>query len=386
MIRPDYRGDGIVNLMASLGRALGAGPGPYPPLAALPPDALAGARNVVLLVFDGMGKCFLENAGAGGALAAHLRGSMSSVFPPTTATAITTFLTGVAPQQHGLTGWFTYLKETAGVVAVLPFRARHGGAPLRQGGVEPAQVFTARPFADALAAKCFAVSPREITHSDFNTLHCGRSELRPYQGLAGLFAEVERIVKSGEDRQYIYAYYPGLDSLAHLSGIASPQVGTLFSRLDEAFAEFLEAIAGTDTVVVATADHGFVDVPPGQIVQLERHPRLAEALVLPLCGEPRTAYCYVHPDHREAFESYVREELAECATLHRSADLLAQGWFGLGQPHPRLAERIGHYTLAMRDRWAIKDWVLGERRHVHIGHHGGATEDEMRVPLIVAAP
>lgn len=385
MVRPDYRGGGIVNLMASLGRALGAGPGLYPPLAALPPEALAGARNVVLLVLDGLGSRFLESSGSGGALAAHLRGTMTSVFPPTTATAVTAFMTGVAPQQHGLTGWFTYLKEIAAVAAVLPFRARHG-ASLRQCGVEPAQVFTARPFADALAGKCFAVSPREIAHSDFNTLHSGRSEVRPYEGLEGLFAEVERIVRSGAGRQYVYAYYPGLDSLAHVFGIASPQAGTLFSRIDQAFGDFLEAIAGTDTTVLATADHGFVDISPSQTVELEGHPRLADTLVLPLCGEPRTAYCYVHPDRCQAFESYVHGELAQCATLHHSADLVAQGWFGLGEAHPRLAERVGHYTLAMRDGWAIKDWVLGERRHVHVGRHGGGSEDEMMVPLILAAP
>jgi hypothetical protein len=386
MIRPDYGGGGIVNLMASLGRALGAGAGPYAPLADLPPRALEDARNLVLLVLDGLGARHLERAGAGGALAAHLRGSLSSVFPPTTATAITTFMTGVAPRQHGLTGWFTYLKETGSVVAVLPFRARHGGAPLRQGGVEPARVFAARPFSDALAVNCFAVSPKEIARSDFNSFHAGRSELRPYDGLAGLFSEVERIVRSGAGRQYVYAYYPGLDSLAHVFGIGSPQVGTLFARLDQAFAGFLEAIAGTDTLVVATADHGFVDVPPGQTVELERHPRLADTLVLPLCGEPRLAYCYVHPDRCRAFEDYVRGELAQCATLIPSTELLAGDWFGLGPAHPRLHERVGHYALAMKEGWAIKDWVLGERRHVHIGCHGGISEEEMRVPLVVAAP
>jgi hypothetical protein len=386
MIRPDYAGGSIVNLMASIGRALGAEAGPYAPLAALPPGALEGARNLVLLVLDGMGGNFLDYAGKGGALAGYRRGSMTSVFPPTTATAITAFMTGVAPQQHGLTGWFTYLKETASVVAVLPFQARHGGGSLRAGGVDPARVFTARPFADALSANCFAVSPKEIAHCDFNARHAGRSGIRPYEGLAGLFPGIETIVRSGSGRQYVYAYYPGLDSLAHVFGIGSPQVAALFARLDDAFGAFLENIAGTGTTVVVTADHGFVDVPPGQTVNLEDHPRLADTLVLPLCGEPRTAYCYVHPERCRAFEDYVRGELAGCATLHSSADLVTQGWFGLGEAHPRLAERVGHYALAMRDGWAVKDWVLGEKRHVHIGQHGGGSKDEMRVPLIVAAP
>ncbi|HET9701877.1 MAG TPA: alkaline phosphatase family protein [Burkholderiales bacterium] len=384
MMRPDYAGGSIVNLMASLGQALGADAGGYAPLPSLPPAALEGARNLVLLVLDGMGSAFLERAGGGSVLAAHRRGVMTSVFPPTTATAITAFMTGVAPQQHGLTGWFTWLKETASVVAVLPFQARHGGGSLRASGLDPARVFTARPFVDMIPVKCFGVCPREIAHSDFNSHHAGGAEIHPYDGLGGLFSGIETIVRSGSGGKYVYAYYPGVDSLAHVFGIGSPQVASLFSRLDDAFGAFLKDIAGTDTAVVVTADHGFVDVPPGQTVQLESHPRLAETLVLPLCGEPRVAYCYVHPDRRGAFESYVGNELAQCATLIPSAELLAGNWFGLGPPHPRLAERIGHYALVMHDGWAVKDWVLGERRHHHIGCHGGVSADEMLVPLIIA--
>ena len=44
-------------------------------------------------------------------LSENLIGSMTSVFPATTASAITTFATGLAPQQHAFTGWFMFLKE-----------------------------------------------------------------------------------------------------------------------------------------------------------------------------------------------------------------------------------------------------------------------------------
>ena len=38
----------------------------------------------------------------------------------------------------------------------------------------------------------------------------------------------------------------------------------------------------------------------------------------------------------------------------------------------------------MKDGYAIRDHVPGERRHVQIGVHGGTSEDEMLVPLVVA--
>ena len=56
----------------------------------------------------------------------------------------------------------------------------------------------------------------------------------------------------------------------------------------------------------------------------------------------------------------------------------------MGLPHPRLHERIGDYTLIMKEKAVIKDWLPGEPRYVQIGVHGGVTAQEMYVPLIVA--
>jgi len=382
---PEYQSGSIVNLMASIREALGGPPGPYPALSALPPGSLRGRRNIVLLVVDGLGERFLRLSGTRTTLAAHLRGSMTSVFPSTTATAVTAFLTGVAPQQHGLVGWFTYLREVGSLVAVLPFRSRCGGS-LRQSGVDPARIFSAAPFFDSLPITSFAVSPKEIANSDFNVLHTGKAERRGYGSHLDMFEEIRGIVTSGRRPQYVYAYYAELDAFAHVFGIDSPQVAGLLAALDQAFHHFLESIAGSDTTVIVTADHGFTDVRPENTIDLDRHPDLADTLVLPLSGERRVAFCYVHPHRRQDFEDYVRGPLGHCTRAYPSTKPLEWGWFGLGAAHPRLAERLGHYTLIMKDGYAIKDWVLGERRHLHIGHHGGLTADEMVVPLIVAVP
>ena len=37
----------------------------------------------------------------------------------------------------------------------------------------------------------------------------------------------------------------------------------------------------------------------------------------------------------------------------------------------------------MRGRYTVKDWVAGEARHLHVGNHGGTSEDEMLIPLIL---
>lgn len=96
---PDYGGGSIVNLMASLLRARG-GEAAYPNLRLLPPEAIRDYTNILLLVIDGLGANWLAERSPRGILSRHQLGSISSVFPTTTAAAITTFLTGHAPQQQ----------------------------------------------------------------------------------------------------------------------------------------------------------------------------------------------------------------------------------------------------------------------------------------------
>src|SRR2546423_92756 len=104
-------------------------------------------------------------------------------------------------------------------------------------------------------------------------------------------------------------------------------------------------------------------------------------LRFPLCGERRVAYCHVHD--AEAFMQKASDWLGERGEVKRSRELVDEGWFGRGTPHPRFAERVGEVTLMMNGLFTVKDWVAGDPRHLHIGNHGGPSEDEMMIPLIV---
>jgi hypothetical protein len=385
---PDYHGGSIVNLMRSIEGALDAKPSDaaaaYPELSALPAAAIARARNIVLLVIDGLGYDYLEGAGAGSALQPHLKARITSVFPSTTASAVSSFLTGVGPQQHALTGWHAWLRELGCVATTLRFRARHGGESLSRAGIAPRSIYTAEPMFDRLAAQSHVVSPANIVDSDYNVAHSGTARRHGYQHLPELFSRTAAILKSNAERKFIHAYTYDFDETAHSRGSASPELQAKFRQIDAAYAEFLGDIAGTGTVVIAVADHGFIDSPKPFCIELEDHPALAGMLMLPLCGERRVAYCYVQPGEETAFEHYVQTRLGHCAGLYRSSDLIARGWFGLGAANPRLAERVGHYTLVMKDQYTIKDWILGEPRYLTQGVHGGVSAAEMYVPLIVA--
>mgnify|MGYP001827401854 CR=1 FL=1 len=379
---PDYRGGGIVNLMSSIVLARG-GQAEYPPLRLLQPAELDGVTNVLLLVLDGLGADWLARCSPGGVLDRHLRGTMTSVFPPTTATAVTTYLTGEAPQQHAVTGWFTYLRELGCVMAVLPGRPRCGGADYAQAGIDPRWLFGHRPLSERLATPAITVSPAAIAHSGFNLAHLGRARLRTFETLAGMFRQAAQALRASTERKYLYLYWPKLDSIGHEQGIESRAARRHLVEIEQALADFLVQAAGTDTLILVTADHGQIDTRPGDLVDLANHPELEACLALPLCGEPRAAFCYLRPGRVQRFERYCGEVLGNKLDLWPSGDLLERGLFGLGAPHPRLRERIGDYTLIMRGSYVIRDRLPSEKPFRQIGVHGGLSAPEIEVPLCV---
>ena len=380
MTIPDYQRS-IVNLSASISTAMG-GRSPHVPLPELPVADLSPARHVVLLVVDGLGYHYLQ--ACSGCLRDHLRVGLSSVFPSTTASAIPTFMTGLSPREHGLTGWHMYLRETGSIIATLPFRFRAGHQSATEAGLTPAGLYGLAPQTDHFDRPCHAVSPRFIIESDFNVALSGQAQRHGYGSLEEMFAIMEYLLRGTREQSFIHAYWPDLDSLSHTHGVASPQAAAVLEALDRRFEQFLARIRGTGTTVIVTADHGFIDTTPEDTIDLGDHPALRECLVLPLCGEPRVSYAYLRSGREADFLGYIDAHLGDRLDVHRSVDLVEHGWFGPGRSHPALASRIGDYTLIPKGRAILRDWLPGETRYTHVGVHGGLSEAEMYVPLVVA--
>ncbi|MCB1762992.1 MAG: alkaline phosphatase family protein [Gammaproteobacteria bacterium] len=379
---PDYAGHGIVNLMASLAEACQAPATGYPGLSGNLLNDVSRANNIVLLVIDGLGYDYLLRRCQGSLLSSYCRARLTSVCPSTTTSAIPTFLTGRPPQQHGFTGWFTYFSELGSILAVLPFCTRVGGRSIDDALLSPAALCGVAPLFATMQLRSNLIMPDRIAYSSFNRAFSGNASIIPYAGFRGLQRALRRVLRGSRERSFSYAYWPDFDSLAHRFGVDSPQVQDHFQLLDSLFADLVAHLPGSDSLLLVTSDHGFIDTADTTI-DMEAHPELKELLLVPLCGEPRLAFCYLHPGREAAFEAYVRENFSRQIELLPSNLLLQQGWFGRGQLHPQLASRIGQYALVMQENWAITDTVPGERALQQIGVHGGVSHQEMYVPLII---
>src|SRR5689334_5074848 len=184
-MQPDYSGGGLVNLMASIVQACG-GRALHPPLDNL---ALGTPRNIVLLIVDGLGDNYLMQRG--GELASRRRRAITSVFPSTTASAITTSYTGATPLEHGLTGWFTYFGEAACVGASLPFRSRGDMRSLSVRGVKPEEIYVRPSLFETLPIRSIVVTYHDIIDSEYNLRHTRGAERVAYETLDQLVFQTE---------------------------------------------------------------------------------------------------------------------------------------------------------------------------------------------------
>ncbi|UCD05466.1 MAG: alkaline phosphatase family protein [candidate division WOR-3 bacterium] len=381
MYLPEYRDHSIVNLMSAILKAYGNN-SIYKPLRNLDVDALRRSTNLVLLVIDGLGHEFFIQHVKKGILARLPCEKITSVFPPTTATAVTTFATGLAPQQHAITGWFMYLKELGSVVKILPFVPRHGCSAQGFTGDYMQRILGCEPISSKLNVGSYFLYPHFLHGSAYRIATSRGAETIAYESLSDCLSKIAEVVKSNRRKKFMYAYWSELDTICHSYGTRSPEAIKHFMELEQNINKLIRELRNSNTTVLITSDHGLIDTDAEDFINLNLHPELAATLTLPLCGEPRVAYCYVRPSRIRRFREYVSAKLSPYCTLYRSQDLIKKNFFGLQEPNEKLLDRVGDYILIMKGNYVVKDFIMGETTHILKANHGGVSKEEMYVPLV----
>ncbi len=334
---------------------------------------LPRAESVVLVLIDGLGAISLrQHAGHARTLTAGMakKDVATSVFPSTTAAALTSILTGVWPGEHGLVGYRVLDRSRDVLVNQLTGWESEGLDPLTW---QPATTMFERAVQEGRRA--FAVGVAAYAGSGFT-----RATLRgaDFVAAATPAARVEVAYELAERHpgSVVYCYLPEVDKAGHRYGVDSPQWIAALEEVDAAMSPRVPSGVG----VVVTSDHGMVDVPAHRQVVLE-----AEHLVgvRHLGGEPRMLHVYVEPD-ADADELATRwrsdlEGLAEVGTRQEATDA---GLFGPSVTDAA-ASRIGDVLVVARGNGAVYDGTAPDQRNRGmVGQHGGLTAEERQVPLL----
>ncbi len=331
------------------------------------PAPVQGARAVVLLLLDGLGWEQLgERAVRAPTLTAMAGGPILSVVPSTTATALTSVMTGLPPSEHGVVG-YRILTE-AGVLNTL--RWSIDGEDARN-LVPPVDFQPVEPF---LGLRPPVVTRAEFDTTGFTGTHLRGARLHGWRTVSNLVVEVRRLVLGGEP--FVYAYYDGVDKVSHATGL-----GEHFDA-EVAFADRLVSAVldelPPDVALVVTADHGQVDVgdriihPSGDVL----------AMVAAQSGEGRFRWLHARSGATADLEDACASSYGDVAWVVSRERMVDESWFG-PRPGAAVVRRLGdvalvpHAPVAFHDPDDTGPFQL-------VGRHGSLTSAEMLVPLVAA--
>jgi len=329
------------------------------------------ARHVVVCLVDGLGANILARHAAWAPRLTAMSGPpINAVFPTTTPVGLGSFGTGLLPGAHGFVGASFMLPEIDDVLTPLQW----GSDPY------PAAVQPEPTVFEAVARS--GVTMTTVSHAAYRDSGLTRAVLRgsDYRGVEGIedrVAEVSAII-GASPRSFTYVYWSELDRTGHEFGVDSVQWRTALSRADGLVGGLIDSLRPGATLIV-TADHGMVDCPPADKIQIEENPHLM-AGVIRVAGEPRARHVYTRDGAAVDVAAAWTEQLGSHALVLLRDELIERGMFG--PVDPSLADRIGE-VMAI----CTGSTMLGSRVDTLvsglIGQHGALTDDELLIPALV---
>lgn len=399
-VLPHYDSLSIANIPATIAALMGGDlPGALPPLPSeLWADWGTGLRRIVLVILDALGYRMLQRMIARGEgqgfhdiMEAGRLVPLTSVFPSTTDAALVSLQTGRPPAEHGWLAYTMYLRElgiASNAILLCPVWTRQPDL-LLDWGLDLETLVTVPTLAqrlDALGVRTKAAFYTGFRNSGFSKmLYRGVGETRGHHHASDLWVQLRHLLAETRGKKtFITGYWSGLDTLAHAYGPDTDLWEAEFRMVSHLLSgEFLSQLPAQDregTLLLVTADHGQIHIPPERILSAKDDPELSQHLMVPIMGESRAAFVYPRPGRTGAIRSYLEDAYTDWFVILDSVRALETGMMGKPITDETYA-RTGELLILPRGDHALQ---MGQPPVPLVGRHGGLTQEEMLVPLLGA--
>lgn len=368
---PRYDDSSLGAVLPGVARALGD-------TTDLPAVDLPSASKVCVVIVDGLGRQLLEQEPASAPFLTsllHEGRTLTAGCPSTTATSMGSFGTGLPPGRHGLVGYEVMDPDRGELLNELRW--------------DPAtDPVTWQPYPTMFQSLVTSgVRVVQIGNPEFAGSGLTTAALRggEFVGAKRLRSRVEIAVDalSGSGRSLVYLYWGEVDGAGHVFGWRSREWRRALRSADREF-ERLASRVPAGTLLLFTADHGMLDVPHSDQLDLAFSKELCAGVDV-LGGEGRFAQVYCErgsgPEEVATVAARYANVIGDRAWVRTRDQAVAAGWFG--PVDDRVLRRIGDVIVAGIGPFTLVDSRTARPQVLKlIGQHGSLTAAEQLVPLL----
>lgn len=371
-----------------------------------PREDLRGKYDTVVLFFiDAFGWCFIDRYLDRPFLKRieqdGLISKISSQFPSTTAAHVTTIHTGLPVGQSGIYEWFYYEPVLDAVISPLlfSFAGDKERDTLLKAGADPLRLFPTHTIYQDLAnhgVKSFVLQDHQISHSPYTKVMTAGATLVPYHSMPEAIVTLAELIERQKERTYYFLYYDKIDSVCHEHGPNARQLDAEIHAVLWMLETFLVPAMKSPkrkSLFMMTADHAHTHIDPSttfylnesmrELIPLLRRNRRGE-LIVP-AGSSRDMFLHIKEGHLNEASEMLREKLRGRAEIHKTDDLIEQGFFGAAPPSAAFMGRIGDLVILPYAGESVWWYEPGRFEQKFYGSHGGLTPEEMETALMVQA-
>ncbi|MCR5185280.1 MAG: alkaline phosphatase family protein [Bacilli bacterium] len=333
---------------------------------------LKGHKKVVAVLFDGMGRNIVhKHLKEKSFIRQHYVTTINSVYPPTTAAATTSFLTGKYPIETGWLGWTTYFKDyDKNVILFRSVDYNTGDLLIKEGEQHIAYKYFPLTYIFELIEKANPAA---------KAYNISRFPIFP-DGPKSLKKGVEMVSKKlkENDECFIYFYWDSPDYEMHSYGIDSKKVKKEVLKAEK----FLKSVTkkNKDTLFILLADHGHINVTFLDICEKKD---IYSLLSKPLTLEKRTPSFFVKEGKHEEFKKLFNKYYGNSFELLTKQEALDMKLFGEGEPAKGVEDVFGDFVAIAKKEYAI--YPSEELKFIDNfkGHHAGGTEEERLIDISI---
>jgi hypothetical protein len=356
--------------------------------------------NLFILFTDSLGLSSLNNSNSYlNSVYDSFGAPYSTVFPSITNVALTSFYTGSLPAEHGIPGFKIAMPEIGGIVDNLLLKVPGAKSTLPEAGVDCKNWWHKNTLfgPDSFPGKdLYVLQPHHIIGSGLSTvLYHEDSFQYPYSYTMEGFKRAEYILENSPGA-VVNLYIPGPDTIMHRFGPGSDMINFYIKQLGEQLKKFISEIStktAKRTLFLMVSDHGQA-VNNSTELDIDLQQKLFEDKKYQFLGfSGRCQHLYGPPEEIKHTVDFLRKHLGDCFEVLDLNTVTSRYNNGI-KPCTGFAERNGtlisfkpgsglHLTYK-RDSETMRD-PLYKLQELYNGQHGGASLDELLIPVVISS-